>query len=167
MRLILHLQSQVSKSSTAALFLNLPSDIKITSEKYLLMRIKFAPVKYFQGQEGRQCVPATCSTSADSARPAVQAMLLLQSTLQPQAVKSLRGILHPVPSLLLHLFPQSLCKQQSEDSRPSLIPEINYDLENTVIKLNKQGEEKEKIMFNATSQHSYCMTLYPLRCSTR
>lgn len=108
------------------------------------MSIKFASVKYFQGQEGRQCVPATCSTSADSACTAVQAALLLQSTLQPQAVKSLRGILHPALSLFLHLFSQSLCKQSS-NPRPYLIPEINYNLGNAVIKIKQTEEKKEKL----------------------
>lgn len=109
------------------------------------MRIKFASVKYFQGQEGRLCVPAICSTSADSACTAVQPTLLPQSTLQPQAVKSLRGIWrHPALSLLLHLLLQSLCKQ-SYNPRPYLIPEINYNLGNTVMKINQTGGRKERL----------------------
>lgn len=109
------------------------------------MRIKFASVKYFQGQEGRLCVPAICSTSADSACTAVQLTLLLQSTLQPQAVKSLRGIWrHPALSLLLHLLLQSLCKQ-SYNPRPYLIPEINYNLGNTVMKIKQTGGRKERL----------------------
>lgn len=119
------------KSSRAALFLNLLSDIKITSGQYLCIsvpvRINFASVRYFQRQEGRQCVPAMHSTSADSAPTAAQASLLLQSAFQAKTVKSLRHILYPALSPSSISFPQFL--MQAVVKRPQALSERRHKLQ--------------------------------------
>lgn len=92
----------------------------------------------------QQRVLAIHSTPADSAHTAAPASLLLQSTFQAMAVKTLRDILHP--ALLLHpqLFSQSLYKQEHEDPRTYLKPKTIYSLGNTVVRILKTGKKRKE-----------------------